>query len=520
VNINKENTWQLLLSNQQVRNADKLTIESGISGFELLSAAGRQVYEVVSQLATASDRILVACGSGNNGGDGLIAAALLLEAGFDVSVVLSSPPETVTGDARLALNALGQPVSSLADSTVDNYSIILDAILGSGIDRPVRDDLARWIALVNNSNALIVSVDIPTGICSDSGVVMGTAVAAQHTVTFFRKKTGHVLYPGRQHCGQIHLRQIGIDDSVLDQLQPRCFENGTALWQASLPQPSWNSHKYTRGHVVVATGDALSTGAARLAARAALRAGAGLVTLACPSSAVSVVASHVSCEMLETADTAAEFKAILEDERISAVVVGPGLGIGSATQELVQAALRSTASVVLDADALTSFENCEADLFQLISESKNEVVLTPHFGEFKRLFGGCIRSETTQATGSGKQLVVDNKITMSIEAARISGATVVHKGPDTVIATPSSLCVINTNAPPWLSTAGSGDVLAGTIAGYLAQGVTGFKAASIGCWMHAEAASVFGPGLIASDIAARYPQIINRLMCSLEKAQH
>jgi len=495
-----------------MRDADRLTIQGGISGFELLSSAGQQVYEVVRNLVTQSDQILVACGNGNNGGDGLVAAKLLIEQGFDVTVSLCNPADKMTEDASLALKALDHPVSLLSNTPPDNYTVIIDAILGSGIDRPISGELADWIGLANNSKARLVSVDIPSGVCGDSGIVLGMAIKADHTVTFFRKKTGNVLYPGRDYCGQIHLKQIGIDDSILDVVQPRYFENGTALWLNSMPLLGWDSHKYTRGHAVVATGNSLNTGAARLAARAALRSGAGLVTLACPTDAVPTVAAQVSCEMLKTVDTVTDFEKILEDERVSSLVLGPALGVGSFTRKLVHAALSSSVPVVLDADALTSFETCPTELFQLIANASSDVVITPHSGEFDRLFNKPIQSMLAKEHESVKDLDTTNKIAMAIAAATLSGAVVVHKGPDTVIATPTGNCVVNTNAPPWLATAGSGDVLAGTIAGWLAQGVPGFDAACAGCWIHAESAAVFGNGLIATDLAKQYPQIIAQLV--------
>ena len=494
-----------------MRSADQQTIQGGITGFALLSAAGKQVFDVVQPLLSSDDRVLVACGGGNNGGDGLIVAKHLLDAGYDVAVALLGSSSDLQGDARIAFDLLDHPISTLTDELAGRYSVIIDAILGIGIDRPVSGELAGWIHSANASSALIISVDIPTGIRGDCGSVMGVCINAQHTVTFFCKKPAHVLYPGRHYCGQVHLRQIGINASVLQDLQASVYENAISLWHAAIPQLTWSSHKYTRGHVVVASGDKLSTGAARLAARAALRSGAGLVTLAVPLLAVDVVANQITCEMIRSIDSGEELAQMLSDERITSVVLGPGMGVGQRTRQMVKTAINSTASVILDADALTSFENHQDELFQCIAQGTGQVVMTPHAGEFKRLFAGAISSTLPQHASLTREPPKNDKIQLTKAAAKISGATVVMKGPDTVIANPSGQCVVNTNAPPWLATAGSGDVLAGTIAGWVAQGVGDMDAACIACWMHAEAAIAIGPGLIASDLVEQYPFIHQRL---------
>ncbi len=505
----------VILNIDQTRTVDRKTIASSKTGFELLSAAGRQVFEVVRKVASKDDRILVACGSGNNGGDGLIAARLLLDDGFNVSVALMGAPESLLGDVLLALNALNHPTIPLSQTRPADFELIIDALLGTGIDRLITGKLAKWIDEANASIASVISIDIPTGISGDSGAVMGTSIEAEHTVTFFRKKPGHVLFPGRHYCGTIHLRQIGINASLLEAMQPVVYENDCSLWQELIPSIDWHDHKYTRGHTLVITGGASSTGAARLAGRAALRAGAGVVTFACPESAIDNVAAHVTCEMIKRVDSANELEDMLTDNRIKSIVLGPGMGVGSQTRAMVRAALNSSASVVLDADALTSFTNRLDELVKYIAAAKGDVVLTPHRGEFSRLFDEHFLPDvslTSEIHKTESELATKSKIQLTIEAAKVCGATVVLKGPDTVIANPDGNCIVNTNAPPWLATAGSGDVLAGTIAGWLAQSVNGFISASIGCWMHGEAARAFGPGLIATDIPKQYPLIHRHIL--------
>ena len=323
------------------------------------------------------------------------------------------------------------------------------------------------------------------------------------TVTFFRRKIGHLLLPGRPHCGSITVADIGIPASVLDQIKPAAFANDPALWGTSFPVLMTEAHKYARGHAVVVSGGLATTGAARLAARGALRAGAGLVTIASPREALSVNAASSLAVMVRPVDGAAELAAFLADKRRNAVVLGPGGGVGEAMREQVASALASEAAVVLDADALTSL--VPAALSELIAKRANRnVVLTPHEGEFTRLF---------------KAIADDPYVNAKLEKARLaaqtSGAVVLLKGADTVVASPDGRASISANAPPYLATAGSGDVLAGMIGGLMAQGMPGFEAASAAVWLHGEAASEFGPGLIAEDLTEALPAVYRRLFAGL-----
>jgi hydroxyethylthiazole kinase-like uncharacterized protein yjeF len=334
---------------------------------------------------------------------------------------------------------------------------------------------------------------------------MGVAVDADHTVTFFRRKIGHVLLPGRLRCGAIHVADIGISESVLEKIRPNVFANGPERWGDVFPQPNPESHKYTRGHVVVVSGALPSTGAARLAARGALRAGAGLVTIASPVNAVPVHATANTAVMVRAVEGAQELESFLQDQRRNVVVMGPGGGIGEAMREQVLVALRSRASVVLDADALTSFEANPALLFDAINaKAAGSVVLTPHAGEFERLFNK-IEDDSKNS----------NKLEKARWASRHSAAVVVLKGADTVIADPRGVAVIAENAPPRLATAGSGDVLAGIIGGLLAQGMPAFEGAAAGVWLQGEAANRFGPGLIAEDLPETLPAVYRPLFAQL-----
>jgi len=493
--------YPAILSIAQMQQADQITITSGVSSYTLLNNAGAAVFSAIESDLSRDDRILIACGTGNNGGDGLVLANLLLADYYNVTVALCSPQDALSEDAKKALSELPkQAVIRMQDVDLKAYSLVVDALLGAGMDRPVDGDWAKWIDDINSSDAKVIAIDIPTGIDGNTGQVLGTAIRADKTVTFFLKKPGHLLLPGREFVGELHVGQIGIEDNVLNELRPNVFENTPLLWQSGLAKPDASAHKYSRGHCVVLAGGIATTGAARLAARAALRTGSGLVTVACRAGSTAVTAAHLTTEMLRVVDTPAALEQLLADRRITSVLLGPGLGIHQATRAMVQVALEHASSVVLDADALSVFESDPDVLFTMIQRSSARVVITPHQGEFNLLFGD---DEHISAQ--------ESKTDKALEAAKKVNCVVVYKGADTVIASASGDAVINGNAPAWLATAGTGDVLAGTVSGWLAQGMDAFDSACAACWVHGEAATLFGPGLIASDIEKMYPQVLASL---------
>ncbi len=495
-----------LLTTIEMQRADRLTIEAGTPGFTLMRNAGRAVAEAARDLVEQDEaNILVVAGRGNNGGDGFVAAADLRDWGFRVRVMLLCDPATLKGDAAQAAALWAGPILPCDPAQLGQPDLIVDALFGAGLDRPVKGDPFRIIEAINRSGVPVLAVDLPSGVNGTSGAVMGAAVRAVETVTFFRKKPGHLLMPGRGLCGRVRLAQIGIPDAVLGEIAPQTFENVPDLWEAHFPVPSAEGHKYSRGHAVVVSGGLAATGAARLSARAALRAGAGLVTMASPTDALAVNAAALTAVMLRAVDTPVEFGALLSDKRLNACVIGPGAGVGERTRNFVLTALGNDRRLVLDADALTSFAEEPSTLFSLLHpqghpQSYPQVVLTPHEGEFSRLF--------SNLSEDGREL---SKLDRARTAARLSGAVVLLKGPDTVIAAPNGRAAICANAPPWLATAGSGDVLSGIIGGLLAQGMPGFEAACAGAWMHGEAGGEAGPGLIAEDLPEVLPAVFRRL---------
>lgn len=489
-----------LLTTAEMAEADRLTIAAGTPGIELMENAGRAVADAASRLLQGR-RILIVAGPGNNGGDGFVAARLLAERGYEVRVSFLGETAALKGDAAAVFEGWSGPVEPASPVSLADCDIIIDALFGAGLVREVEGLPRAMIRAMNASDAPVIAVDLPSGVNGTTGAVMGVAVEATHTVTFFRRKIGHVLLPGRLRCGTIEVVDIGISATVLDTVEPRTFANGPGLWGERFPRPHPEGHKYTRGHAVIVSGGLSSTGAARLAARAALRAGAGLVTIASPRDALLVNAGASLAVMVRPVDGASELAEFLSDARRNAIALGAGGGIGPAMREQVRAALASQAAAVLDADALTSFADHPQALFTDIgARGGAATVLTPHQGEFSRLF---------------KEIEKNNNLYSKLEkgraAARLSGAVVVLKGGDTVVAAPDGRASVADNAPAYLATAGAGDVLGGMVAGLMAQGMPAFEAASAAVWLHGEAASEFGPGLIAEDLPEALPAVFRRL---------
>ncbi len=478
-----------LLTPAEMARADSAAMAAGTAGVELMENAGRAVADVVMARWSAC-RVLVLCGPGNNGGDGFVAARHLAAAGWPVRLAFLGGRGKIGGDAAHHAALWREPVLPLDAMLLEHADLVIDALFGAGLSRPIEGEACAMIEAMAKRRLPIVAVDVPSGIDGETGEVRGAAAPASVTVTFFRKKPGHLLLPGRLLCGEIVLADIGISAEVLAAIAPKTHENAPALWLDAYPWPTLDTHKYRRGHVLVA-GGAVMTGAARLAARAAARMGAGLVTVASPAAVWPVYAASLTGVIVRPIAGPQEFNELLADPRRNALLLGPGLGTTETSRAQVLAALATERAVVLDADALTLFADAPEVLFTAI---RGPTVLTPHEGEFARLF---------RAGG--------DKLARARAAARESRATILLKGADTVIAAPDGRAVINGNGPPELATAGSGDVLAGMIVGLLAQGFDPFQAASAACWLHGDAAGAFGPGLVAEDLIDCLPAVLRRL---------
>jgi NAD(P)H-hydrate epimerase len=471
-----------VLTTAQMAKADAYAMAHGVPSLTLMENAGQAVANAIAAHFKPCP-VTVLCGPGNNGGDGFVVARLLDESGFTVRVAQDAEPK---GDAAVMSEKWKGMRVALTPEALDGARLVVDGLFGAGLSRPLEGAYAQVVEALNDLP--VVAIDVPSGLSGDTGQPLGgVVVKAALTVTFFRKKPGHLLLPGRALCGDIIVSDIGIPPEAA---AAELHENTPDLWR--YPWPDAEGHKYTRGHCVVVSGGPAHTGAARLAARAALRVGAGLVSVASPPNAVMVNASHLTAVMVKPFDGVPGLAQLLSDKRLNAVALGPGLGVGGETRALVDVALKSGAAVVLDADAITSFKDDPEALFNRLHE---HCVLTPHAGEFERLFPGLLDESPS-------------KLEAARTAAAQAGCTVLLKGGDTVIADPGNKAAINAHAPPWLATAGAGDVLTGLIAGLMAQGMTAFEAAACGVWLHGDAAIRFGPGLIAEDLPDMLPQVL------------
>jgi ADP-dependent NAD(P)H-hydrate dehydratase / NAD(P)H-hydrate epimerase len=477
-----------LLRVAQMEEADRSTIAAGTPGVDLMHNAGTAVAHSAMQ-RWSSRPVAVLCGPGNNGGDGFVAARALAAAGWPVRVGLLGALDRLRGDALYHAMRWTGAVEPLNLSVLDGAELIVDALFGSGLRRPLGAEVTPTLAAVAERRLPVVAVDVPSGLMGDTGESLG-AVAADCTVTFTRKKPGHLLLPGRDLCGTTIVADIGTPQSVLDRIGVDTWENDSELWRRELPQLKSSGNKFTRGHALLCGGYPM-TGAARMAARAAARAGAGLTSIAVPEAGLAVYAAALTSIMVRSLAKPDDLARLLADSRFTALLIGPGAGISDTTRERALAMLATGRPVLLDADALSVFAKEPRALFEAI---RGPCVLTPHEGEFARLF---------DASG--------DKLTRARAAARTSGAVIVLKGADTVIASPDGRATINSNAPSTLATAGAGDVLGGMILGLLTQGMNAYLAAAAAVWLHGAAAADFGPGLLAEDLPDLLPGVLRRL---------
>jgi hydroxyethylthiazole kinase-like uncharacterized protein yjeF len=468
-----------LLTPEEMGRADAAAIADGIPGLRLMEAAGRAVARAI-QARFRPCRALVLVGPGNNGGDGYVAARLLEQAGWPVSVAALAPPRPGTDAAQAAVAWRG-PTVPFIGAEVERAALVVDAVFGAGLARPVEGELADLLHA--SARKPLVAVDVPSGLDGATGLVRGFAPQAALTVTFFRAKPGHLLLPGRDLCGELLLADIGLPASVLGQVPARAFANGPALWR--LPRPGSSDHKHSRGHVTVVAGPEM-TGAARLAAAGARRVGAGLVSLAVPDATTAAVCRAGEPGIMVTEEPLAE---LLQHARRGTYVLGPGLPPSDATRAALRAAIEAGRGVVADAGAITC---CAGDPSAL----RGAAILTPHAAEFARVFGAPAGGDRPAAARA---------------AAALTGAAVLLKGSDTIIAAPDGRLAINANAPSWLATGGTGDVLAGVAAALLAQGMPPFEAAAAAAWLQGEAARDAGPGLVAEELIISLPGVLRRM---------
>jgi len=484
---------EMILSPRAMTCVDHAAIQSGIDGYNLMVIAGAAIAACAFEHYPATDEVLVLCGPGNNGGDGYVAARILCSSGMTVRLYSSIDPDALTGDAARARSDWPGAILDLEDLEPGRGQVVIDALFGAGLDRPVVGSVARAIQKVREAKNPVISADLPSGVSGRTGAVEGVAMKAAHSITFAAPKPGHFLLPGLELCGKVMVVDIGIPHRLIEAHAEDLWVNDPALWSSDLPAIGSASHKYKRGHLAVFSGGASQSGAARLAASAGLRTGAGLVTILSPASAMPEVANHLTAIMLRKVDNDADLHALLADERLSGFVLGPGFGVGDKARAFVSSLATCGRPLVLDADGISAFSDDPQSLFGLFGDGPPRLVLTPHEGEFSRLFPDLHADKTL------------SKVDRARQAALRANAVVVYKGADTVVASPDGRAVINTNAPPWLATAGSGDCLAGIVGALVAQNMPVFEAGAAAAYMHGMAAIAAGEGLTAEDLPPGIP---------------
>jgi hydroxyethylthiazole kinase-like uncharacterized protein yjeF len=493
-----------ILSTHQMKLAEKAACTGKTNSFTLMQRAGKAVAEeIISRYS--KQPVLVLCGTGNNGGDGFIVASTLKKKNWDVTLACAADTHDLQGDASRAADTWRDDIVSFEDLEIPEDGLIVDAVFGTGLSRPVEGQIYETLISLRETECPIIAVDVPSGMNADTGECQDCTPQAEITITFGWKKPGHLLLPGRQAAGEIIVADIGIDPELLPSIGPFMHENSNELsWGAEDFDKPIYAHKYHHGHVVVLGGRTM-TGAASLAASAALRMGAGLVTVVAPADTAIIHQLQNPSLIVEPIGELARFKEHIKDPRRNAVLLGCGAGLDNigALKKIVFDSVQATPQkiCVLDADALSVFEG---DTKVLMSVLGDHCILTPHEGEFARLFPDLKGSKPERA----------------FAAAKRSGAVIVLKGADTVIASPDARLVINSNGSGWLATAGTGDVLAGMIVGLAARGLLDpFDVACAAVWMHGRASELAGVGMISSDLAGHIPAVWAELIDPPEDAE-
>lgn len=499
-----------LFSLNEMQRADALAIQSGISGLSLMEQAGNRVACKIEQICEGPSRLCILAGPGNNGGDAFVVARLLSRRAYKIDTFMfclkdmqKSCKESDAKKMQEKWVKEGGKLHSIEDlnalkESIDGSALIIDGIFGAGLSRNIEGPLIEIIERFNQANTPVLAIDVPTGMNGNTGQIMGAAIKADYTVSFHAPKQGHKLYPGKDICGKLYIENIGISERVTQNIAPKQYENTPELWKACLKPRSAQSHKYNYGAVLVVAGDHTMRGASVLSSNAAIKAGAGLVTLALNKEEEGTVHPQSFAAIMhnvipETSDEKAWVE-LFAEKKITGALIGPGTSPSEETRQKCLALLKQNSRVLLDAGALTAFKGHRDALIEAIKarkETEPKVILTPHEGEFKKLFPAFDLSD---------------KVNAAREAARETQAIILIKGADTVIASPDGRVIINTNAPPTLATAGTGDVLAGIITALASnKDNPTFEAAAAGVYIHAECANQISSELVADDLIGQIP---------------
>jgi NAD(P)H-hydrate epimerase len=521
---------------KEIQDIDMKTIRDyGISGTLLMERAGLVVANKIKELFS-NRKVIVLAGSGNNGGDGIVVARNLYNWGWNVKVLILSKQNKMSPDCLTQYRiAKGEGVHMEFRNAVTikdlHSSVVVDAIFGTGLSKEVKGNIADVISFLNKSDAPVVSVDIPSGISSDTGEVMGEAVIAEYTVTFGLPKRGHLLYPGAEYTGRLFIEDIGFSSELLrsDKLKVELLEKRDV--SLLIPERRRYSHKGDYGHILIIAGSRGKTGAAFMCARACLRAGAGLVTIGVPESLMNIFQARVTEEMtLSLPDRgdgtllSGASKKILEflDDRAHVLAIGPGVSVTDDTKKLVsELVLNSTSPMVMDADAINVLQGKT----HVLKKAKAPIILTPHPGEMVRLLQKTVHSSQFTVKGSESLRTPNSELRTVIEKDRINTATkfskesgtyLVLKGAPTIIAEPEGRAFINSTGNPGMASAGVGDVLTGMISAFLGQEINPLEASILGVYMHGLAGDLAAQklgehSLTASDIIEAIPEAFGEL---------
>lgn len=475
-----------LLTTSEMSKADNFAIQQKISGFHLMNQAGRHVAFAVEMLNIGPCNILVLAGPGNNGGDAFVAAHLLKERGYNINLHMFGERRKLKGDAAKMADLYNGELKTFESIDIEPAQVIIDGLFGSGLNQAIKGNLATLIQMINESQKPIVSIDMPSGINGDTGQQQGVAVKASKTVSFFRPKPGHYLYPGRTHCGDLTIHEIGIPKRSLDELCPHYYINGPSIWKNSITPFNETVNKYHRGTSLIMQGDCNMAGASILAANAALSTGAGRVIISKVGGGENPHPKSHAAIMYLPAPKPDDIKDLIKESKITVALIGPGWKADDDTRNMCLSLLESDIDIIMDAGAISCFKNHEQKLFSAIASNNNNrnVILTPHEGEFAKVFGK----------------ITNGKLVAAVNAAKTAQATIVLKGADTIIANKEGHAAININGSSSLATAGTGDVLAGIITGMSASYHHTFKTTCAAVYLHAECANALNDPLIADDL--------------------
>ena len=480
-----------VVSTEEMRLFEKKEFLKKKSYF-FMKNAGKQVFDLIKKNFKNKQPKIVLCGPGNNGGDGFIIAKHLIDHGHKTKVYALLNKKSYKGDAFKALNEYGEKIKKISSFRIKKNALIVDAIFGIGLSRNIKGKLKEIFDQINKSNNCVVSVDIPSGVCSNTGEILGSAIKADFTITFHRKKIGHILGLGKKFSGKIKVVDIGFSQKKMN---TQCLKNSPNLWIRYFPWKKTSDHKYSRGRAVVYGGQKEFTGAAILSAQAALKTGTGSVKIICSKNTLQIYSIKFPSVLKTEINNICQLEYFLKKEKITSILIGPGSGSNKKIKEITKLILRKVKYVVLDADALTCFREDLKSLYSLLDKNK---IITPHLGEFHKIFPKI-----------NKNL---NSIDKALNAVKLIKSNIVLKGPTTIIASYNKKIVINNHSSSELAVIGSGDVLSGIIVSLIGQKkMNPFLAGCAATWLHGDIAKNYGKGLIAEDIVRGIPAALKRL---------